>query len=201
MKETCQIQKHFLPLLQGIKVNVFVRQEPKRKDKSQKWFFLPLCCSWDNPRQSSWDIPGLNETCVMTSTKMQRDCCFVSPCCLSVCLIRICIQADTTPHKLQVHVCVCVMGFYPTPPIRTHRQQTQTLIFLNKISNKLFPNHSKQLKCHKIDRLYYQYYQTSITRETGTSRWILGIKQGDTDWKTKSDIFQLLLECWDILLQ
>ena len=98
-------------------------------------------------------------------------------------------------------VCVCVMGFYPTPPIRTYRQQTQTLIFLNKISNKLFPNHSKQLKCHKIDRLYYQYYQTSITRETGTSRWILGIKQGDTDWKTKSDIFQLLLECWDILLQ
>ena len=143
----------------------------------------------------------LNETCVMTSTKMQRDCCFVSPCCLSVCLIRICIQADTTPHKLQVHVCVCVMGFYPTPPIRTYRQQTQTLIFLNKISNKLFPNHSKQLKCHKIDRLYYQYYQTSITRETGTSRWILGIKQGDTDWKTKSDVFQLLLECWDILLQ
>ena len=136
-----------------------MRQEPKRKDKSQKWFFPPLCCSWDNPRQSSWDNPGLNETCVMTSTKMQRDCCFVSPCCLSVCLIRICIQADTTPHKLQVHVCVCVMGFYPTPPIRTHRQQTQTLIFLNKISNKLFPNHSKQLNVIKLTGPI-----TSITR-------------------------------------
>ena len=55
--------------------------------------------------------------------------------------------------------CVCVSWVFIQHHQLEPTQQTQTLIFLNKISNKLFPNHSKQLNVIKLTGPI-----TSITR-------------------------------------
>ena len=173
-----------------------MRQEPKRKDKSQKWFFPSIVLQL-----------GQSKTIILGQSWFEWDLCndinqdaerlLLCQSMLSICVSNQNLYTSwhNTTQTTGSSVCVCVMGFYPTPPIRTHRQQTQTLIFLNKISNKLFPNHSKQLNVIKLTGSI-----TSITRPQLPGKQELQDESLESNKETQAERQNLMYSncCWSV---